>query len=129
VLTDTRRVVLTLAWSLPLWLSIATGIWLVARAFAIDVPFTGAFLLMALLVVGVAVPTPGSVGGFHEAFRIGATSFYGAPNDLAIAAAIVLHAVSFVPVTVAGITLMAREGLTLARARELSASAAAEERE
>ena len=36
--------------------------------------------------------------------------------------------VGVVPVTVAGIVLMAREGLTLARAREISARAAAEER-
>ena len=26
------------------------------------------------------MPTPGAVGGFHEAFRIGATTFYGAPD-------------------------------------------------
>ena len=60
---------------------------------------------MALLVVGVAVPTPGAVGGFHEAFRLGATTFYGAPNDRAVGAAIVLHAVSFVPVTALGLVL------------------------
>ena len=36
---------------------------------------------MALLVVGVAVPTPGGVGGFHEAFRLGVTAFYGADNE------------------------------------------------
>jgi len=127
VLRDARRVVATLVWSCPLWVSIATGIWLVARAFAIEVPFTGAFLLMSILVVGVAVPTPGSVGGFHEAFRIGANSVYGAPNDQAIAAAIVLHAISFVPVTIAGIVFMAREGLSLRRVREISARAATEE--
>ena len=31
--------------------------------------------------IGVAVPTPGAVGGFHEVFRLGATAFFGAPND------------------------------------------------
>ena len=56
-------------------------------------PFTGSFLIMALLVVGVAVPTPGAVGGFHAAFRLGATTFFGAPDDAAVGAAIVLHAV------------------------------------
>ena len=91
-----------LLWSFPLWLSIACGIWVVAVAFHIEMPFTGSFLLMALLVVGVAVPTPGAIGGFHEAFRIGATAFFGAPNDRAVGAAIVLHAISFVPVTLLG---------------------------
>ena len=40
--------------------------------------------MLAPLVVGVAVPTPGGVGGFHEAFRLGATSFFGADNDTAV---------------------------------------------
>jgi hypothetical protein len=106
--------------SLPLWLSIATGIWLVARAFHITIPFTGSFLIVALLTVGVAVPTPGAVGGFHYAFRIGATVFYGVPNERAVGAAIVLHAISFLPVAAVGLAFMARDGLTLSRLRRLA---------
>ena len=34
------------------------------------------------------MPTPGAVGGFHEAYRIGVTSFFGADNDHAVGAAI-----------------------------------------
>jgi uncharacterized protein (TIRG00374 family) len=113
------RLLVALGLSLPLWLSIAAGIWLGARAFHITFPYTGSFLLMALLVVGVAVPTPGGVGGFHEAFRIGATAFYGAPNDRAIGAAIVLHALSFMPVAVLGIVFMAQAGLNLRGMRRL----------
>ena len=118
---------MVLFWSFPLWLSIAAGIWLVARAFSIEVTYLDSFLLMTLLVVGVAVPTPGAVGGFHEAFRLGATTFFHAPNDRAIGAAIVLHAVSFVPVTLMGIFFMAQEGLTLGRMRRLAGRADAEE--
>ena len=54
-------------------------------------PFTGSFLLIALLVVGVSVPTPGGVGGFEAAVQIGLTSFYGVPNDRAVGAALVLQ--------------------------------------
>jgi len=97
-----------LLWSFPLWLSIAVGIWAVAVAFRFPVPFTGSFLLIALLTLGVTVPTPGAVGGFHEAFRIGATMFYGAPDEAAVGAAIVLHLFSFVPGLVLGLTAMRR---------------------
>jgi hypothetical protein len=38
-----------------------------------------------------------------------------------VGAAIVLHAISFVPVTIVGIMFMAREGLTLGGARKLAA--------
>jgi uncharacterized membrane protein YbhN (UPF0104 family) len=76
-------------------------------------PFTGAWLMLAPLVVGVAVPTPGAVGGFHEAYRIGATGFFGADNDIAVGAAIVLHAISVVPVLIAGLLFIVQDGLRL----------------
>jgi uncharacterized protein (TIRG00374 family) len=127
VIRRPQQLLLVMLWSVPLWLSIATGIYLVTRAFHIECAYTGAFLTMTILTVGVAVPTPGSVGGFHEAYRIAATAFFGAPNDVAVAAAIVLHAVSFVPVTVAGIIFMVREGLTLGGMRRLAEGAGAGE--
>ena len=107
------------ALSVPLWLSIAATIWLVARAFHITMPLTGTFLIVALLTVGVAVPTPGAVGGFHYAFRVGTTVFYGVPNERAVGAAIVLHAISFFPVAIVGLVVMAREGLSLGRLRHM----------
>ncbi len=127
VIRRPQQLLMVMLWSVPLWLSIAMGIWLVTRAFHIDCSFVGSFLTMTILVVGVAVPTPGAVGGFHEAYRIAVTSFFGAQNDTAVGAAIVLHAISFVPVTIAGIAFMAREGLTLGRMRRLAEGAGAEE--
>lgn len=115
IVRQPARLAVAMVLSLPLWLSIAAGIWSVSRAFHIDLPFTGSFMIMALLTVGVAVPTPGAVGGFHYFYRLGATAFYGAPNDRAVGAAIVLHAVSFLPVAVCGLVLLAREGLSLSR--------------
>jgi glycosyltransferase 2 family protein len=109
-----------LLWSLPLWLSIAAGIWAVAVAFRFPVPFTGSFLLIALLTIGVTVPTPGAVGGFHEAFRIGATMFYGAPQEAAVGAAIVLHLFSFGPALLLGLVFAAEEGLNMSTMRRLA---------
>jgi uncharacterized membrane protein YbhN (UPF0104 family) len=120
VLRRPRRLVAGLAWSLVLWVVICAETWVVARAFAIDMPFAGSWLMLALLVVGVSVPTPGGVGGFHEAFRLGATAFFGADNDAAVGAAIVLHATSFVPVTVMGLWYAAREGLDLKGLKQLT---------
>lgn len=115
VVRDPARLGVTLAWSLLLWIVIAAQIWVVSRALGVVFPPSGALLVMALLVVGVAVPTPGAVGGFHEAYRLGVTTFFGIDNDHAVGAAIVLHAVGFVPTLIAGAWLMAREGLSLSR--------------
>ena len=117
------RLLIALAWSFPLWLSICLGIWAVAVAFKFAIPFTGSFLLVALLVLGVAVPTPGAVGGFHEAFRVGATMFYGAPDDAAVGAAIVLHLFSILPALLLGLMFAAQEGLNVGGMRRLARQA------
>jgi glycosyltransferase 2 family protein len=120
VMRQPRRLLVSLALSVPLWLSIAAGIWLTSLAFHITFPYVGSFLVMTILVVGVAMPTPGAVGGFHAAYQIAVHSFFGAPDDRAVGAAIVLHAVSFVPVTLLGLFFMARDGLSLSRAQALA---------
>ena len=127
VVRQPGRLAITGLLSIPLWLSIALGIWAVSQAYHIDMSYPGAFLVMAVLVVGVAVPTPGAVGGFHQAYRIGVTAFFGATTPQAVGAAIVLHAVSFVPVTLLGGLFMAQEGLSLSRVRGLASGAAPEE--
>ena len=124
-----QQFLLVFAWSFPLWISIAAGIWLVSRAFAVQLPPLGAILVMTLLVVGVAVPTPGSIGGFHMFYQIAVMSFYHASKEKAVSAALVLHAVSFVPVTILGIIFMVSEGLTLGRMRSLASDHDAAEEE
>ena len=122
VMRQPRRLLVSLVLSVPLWLSIAGGIWLTSLAFHITLPYTGSFLVMTILVVGVAMPTPGAIGGFHAAYQIAVQTFFGAPDDRAVGAAIVLHAISFLPVTLLGIAFMAKEGLTLAGAKALAAT-------
>lgn len=123
VVREPRALLLAACWSVPLWLLIAGQVWAVSVAIGIVLPYMGAFLIQALLVIGVAVPTPGAVGSYHEAYRIGVTTFFGAPNDRAVAAAILVHAIAFVPVVLAGILFMAQDGLSMGRLRELAGTA------
>lgn len=116
-----RRLAMTFLLSFPLWLSIGLGIFLVTRAFHMEMPFVGSFVVMAMLVIGVAIPTPGALGGFEYFYQFGVTRFYGAAPDRATAAALVLHAVSFLPVTLVGIIFMASAGMSLGRMRTLAA--------
>jgi uncharacterized protein (TIRG00374 family) len=123
VVRHPSRLVWAMAWSMVLWLAIAAQVWVVVRAFDIGVPFVGTFLITAMLVVGVSVPTPGGVGGTHEVLRLALTSFYGAENNAAVGAAILQHAVNFVPILVLGLVFIAQDGLNLSRLRAISASA------
>jgi len=118
-----RQLLLAVAWSFALWLLIAAQAWTVTIAFGIPMPFPGTFLLQSMLVIGVAVPTPGGVGSFHEAYRLGVTTFFGASRDQAVAAALVTHAISFIPPVLGGILFMAQDGLSFGRLEDLASSA------
>jgi uncharacterized protein (TIRG00374 family) len=114
------RLLVALILSLPLWLSIAMGIWAASMAFHLAIPFTGSFLVVALLVVGVAVPTPGAVGGFHAAYKFAATTFFAAPDDAAVGAAIVLHALTIGPNLLLGLFFAAQAGLNITVMKQLA---------
>lgn len=128
VMRQPGRLFVSLLLSFPLWMSIAAGIWLASLAFHMTFSYLGSFLVLTLLVVGVAMPTPGAVGGFHTMYKFAVTTFFGVANDRAVGAAIVLHAASFVPVTLLGLVFMAREGLSFGRMRELASEETAGER-
>jgi glycosyltransferase 2 family protein len=127
IIRQPSRVLVSLWLSLLMWVVIALQTWLVVRAFHIDLPAAGALLVMAFLVVGVAVPTPGGVGGYHEAFRISVTTFFAADNDVAVGAAIVAHLVSVVPGVVMGAWFAAADGMSFSGLRNLVGVAKAEE--
>ncbi len=56
--------------SLLVWLLIAASLQLANLAFDVHLPFHATFLMLGFLTVGVAVPTPGMVGGFHAAYVV-----------------------------------------------------------
>ena len=120
-----RPLAVAVLWSFLLWGATAGSMWYVTRAFGIDVDAGGAIVLMGLIVVGVAVPTPAGVGGYHAAYQVGATLLYGATDDQAVGAGLVLHLLSFGPVTVLGLVCMAQDGLRFASMRGLADGAPA----
>jgi uncharacterized protein (TIRG00374 family) len=125
---EPRALVMAIVWSFATWLAIAGEAWAVTIAFGISMPFEGTFLLQGLLVLGVAVPTPGGIGSYHAAYRWGVTNFFGAQNDQAIAGAIVTHAISFVPVVLLGLVFMAQDNLSVGRLKDLAGAAREKER-
>jgi uncharacterized protein (TIRG00374 family) len=108
------------AQSLLVWLLIALGFHLTHAAFGIDLPFHATFLLIAFLVVGVAIPTPGMVGGFHAFYLLALHEVFGVPRETAAAAGIAAHALTNLPILVFGLALLGREGLSLGRVAEVA---------
>ena len=59
----------------------------------------------------------------HYTYLLALTQFFGAPREASAAAAMVLHAVSFVPVTILGLVFMWQDGLSLGRLKGMGAEA------
>ena len=125
VMRSPGHLAVAMAWSLPVWMSIALTIWLTSRAFGLTFSVLGSFLVVGYLALGVSLPTPGGAGGFEWAYQLSVTEFFGASPAVAKTAAVVLHLVSMVPVTVAGLILMWQDGLTLGGLRRMKPTAEA----
>ena len=106
--------------SLLLWQAIALTVHLSYRAFDVSLPYHASFLVIAFLTVGVAVPTPGMVGGFHAFYLIALTEVFGIDRTTAAAAGITAHALTNLPILVFGLALLGREGLSLGRVAEVT---------
>ena len=106
--------------SAAVWLFIALGVYLNNRAFGIDLPFHTSFLILGFLTVGVAIPTPGMVGGFHESYLLAMTQAFGVERDTAAAAGIACHALTNLPVLLLGLLFLGGEGLSLGRVTKMS---------
>jgi glycosyltransferase 2 family protein len=99
--------------SLALWLVICASYYLNNIAFGIVLPLRAMILLIAFLVVGVLIPTPGMVGGFHAFYLVALSDVFGVDPARAGAAAIAGHLLGNLPVLVLGLVLLGREGLSL----------------
>jgi glycosyltransferase 2 family protein len=106
--------------SVLVWMTIALGLHWNNLAFGLDLPFHSTFLLLGFLTVGVAVPTPGMVGGFHEAYLVAMTQAFGVDRHTAAAAGIAAHAFTNIPVLLLGLVFLGREGLSMSKVARIS---------
>jgi uncharacterized protein (TIRG00374 family) len=113
-----RDAAVVAASSLFLWLLICAQIHATLRAFDLVFPFPVAFFVVTWAVLGLFIPTPGGVGGYHTAVAYSLTGFYGVSKNTAGAFALVSHALSFVPITLLGLVFLLAGGLSLKSLRE-----------
>jgi len=120
VLQRPRDLLVTMTASFVLWYVIFWQVKVTLLAFHLDLPLRASFLLVTLAVLGLAIPTPGGVGGFHKATQVGLTTFFGVELNLATAIAIVYHAICFVPITLIGLLCLPLLGLRLSDVRGIA---------
>jgi len=121
------RLAMVAVWSLLLWVVIAGETWIISRGFGIQMDFAGSFLMQPLLVLGVAVGTPGGLGPYQWAYVVGVTLFFGASQETAVASSFVVWLISFVPTVIVGLVYMAQDGLSVGRLETLASEARGKE--
>jgi uncharacterized protein (TIRG00374 family) len=112
-LGSARDVAVVAVSSFVLWLVISVQIHATLRAFDLVFPFPVAFFVLTWAILGLFIPTPGGVGGYHTAVAYALTGFYGVPKNTAAAFALVSHAISFVPITLVGLAFLVAGGFSL----------------
>ena len=118
----------TFALSLLIWLTICAQLWCLVRAYIDAFPIAGTFLILAVTVVGVAIPTPGGIGGYQYLMTLALIQFFRPflsefnPESQAAGISNGTYVVSMVPVILVGLFLLHREGFTISSAAKLSSS-------
>ncbi len=108
-----RAFLLLAVYTALIWASNSVLLWLVLRAFHIEVPITAGILMTAVLNLGMAVPSsPGYVGVYDYLFVL-MLDLYGIAKTPALAAGLAMHVIAFVPVTIIGIIYIAQAGLQM----------------
>jgi len=95
-----------------IWICLTAQLWFVLLAAHHVLPYDSTFFINGISTLGLAIPTPGGVGGFHKACQIVLTRFYAFDIDSSVAVAILFHVVGTLPVIVTGLALFVKEGLT-----------------
>ncbi len=120
VIRRPRRLAVIGLWSLLVWLPVAAQIQVLAWGFRLALDPASAFVVIAVSVVGLAVPTPAGVGAFHAAVQFALSNLLGVALPTATAFALIHHAICFFPITLIGLAYLGAAGLTPGRAARLS---------
>jgi hypothetical protein len=94
-----------------IWLCLTSQFWLATKAVHHELPLDASFFVTGVTTVGLAIPTPGGIGGFHKACQLVLTRFYHFDIDSSVAVAVVFHMIGTLPILVTGLLLFAKEGL------------------
>ena len=93
------------------WLCLTSQFWFATRAVHHPLPFDSSFFVTGVTTVGLAIPTPGGIGGFHKACQLVLTRFYRFDIDSSVAVAVLFHIIGTLPIIVTGLLLFAKQGL------------------
>jgi hypothetical protein len=95
------------------WGMILASTWVGIRSCGVEITLGGTMVLLPLLVLGIALPTPGGAGGYHAAMRVGLIQLFGVAQPLAVGAGLLQHAVIVLPVIAVGVLILVLDRISV----------------
>ncbi len=106
VITDVKRLLYLLLLSAVVWLVDVAAIYTLLLAFSFNLPVLAAFVVMVILIAGIAIPTaPGFIGNWHYACILG-LSLFGIAKPEGFSFALVYHFLSMIIVIILGVIFL-----------------------
>jgi uncharacterized protein (TIRG00374 family) len=122
IMVDPARLLWVIFLSIVIWLVDVVAIYLLFLAFGLHLPVAAAFVLMIVLVIGIAIPTaPGFIGNWHY-FCILGLGLFGIPKTDALTFAIIYHAISIGIVILLGLLFLPFNRFSVADLRRQAGS-------
>lgn len=103
-----------LCWVLYACVSFLLFLWVAQLPVSVE-QVAAVFVLSAL---GMAMPSSPGAFGVFEAAVVFSLGLFGIDKEQALAAGVVLHMLQYIPVTLIGVLILARSGLSIRRIRE-----------
>lgn len=119
-LRHSRHHIALIATTILLWFLYFMSIHVTQYAMGLELSLADSYLLLVVITISMMVPAaPGNVGTYHAAVVIALTSIFEVDLPRAQAAAVTLHAISFIPYTIFGAGLFMRANFNIRDVRTL----------
>ncbi|MFA5321889.1 MAG: lysylphosphatidylglycerol synthase transmembrane domain-containing protein [Smithella sp.] len=106
IITDIKLLSYLFFLSALIWLVDVLAIYVLLMSFGFNLPVIASFVVMLILIVGIAIPTaPGYIGSWHFSCVLG-LSLFGLAKPDALSFAVVYHFLSMAVVVVLGVAFL-----------------------
>ncbi|MBN1364030.1 MAG: flippase-like domain-containing protein [Syntrophaceae bacterium] len=106
VITNINLLLYLFFLSVVIWLVGVLSVYVLFLSFGFCLPLIASFVLMIIVIIGIAIPTaPGFIGNWHFACVLG-LSFFGLAKAEALSFAIIYHFLSMMIVVVFGVAFL-----------------------
>jgi len=102
------------------WILLGLGVYSLFMSFHFQLPFWSCFFVLAVVNLGLVIPSsPGFVGTF-QFFCISALALFGISKTTALGFSVVYHLSQYVPTTLLGFVYLARDHIRLGNLVEIT---------